>query len=399
MILMQKKQINTVKSVLLTILVLCFTACNSEPSITIQPNEISWKTSTAVAIAVGASEGVSTLVINGELGVDWSAEITNGTGWCSFSNNDYTNSTKEGTIKAGLNVLYIYYARNTGTGPRQAEITFRFKNEAEHTFELNQLTASEESLPSFGTWAEVPAHKANSNYQYVTHYTTLNSKTVRNFSLCFDKTKKAALWVAYPLHSAYLGSSGRTDAWAFDPIISNTYQADCVRGSYGGNYDRGHQLPSADRQATTAMNAQTFYMSNMTPQLDRLNQDMWANLETKVRSYICSDTLYVVTGAYFSGSTSNTTDRSGNIIPLPTNYFKVLLRTKSGSTGKAISQCDDSELVAIGFWVDHKSYGKIQPPRSICTSVADIEAKTGFSFFPQVSAAVRSQNNPAQWGL
>ena len=54
------------------------------------------------------------------------------------------------------------------------------------------------------------------------------------------------------------------------------------------------------------MNAQTFYMSNMTPQLNRLNQDMWAKLETKVRANNCSDTLYVVTGAYFgAGATTN----------------------------------------------------------------------------------------------
>ncbi|MPN34144.1 hypothetical protein SDC9_181637 [bioreactor metagenome] len=86
-------------------------------------------------------------------------------------------------------------------------------------------------------------------------------------------------------------------------------------------------------------------------------------------------------------------------MPLPTHYFKVLLRTVSGSTGKAIAECSDKELKTIGFWVEHKSYGNIDPPRTICTSVADIEAKTGFEFFPQVSDIVKQQNNPAQWGL
>ena len=147
------------------------------------------------------------------------------------------------------------------------------------------------------------------------------------------------------------------------------------------------------------MNAQTFYMSNMTPQLNRLNQDMWAKLETKVRANNCSDTLYVVTGAYFGAGATTTTDGAKNTVPVPTNYFKVLLRTKSGKTGKNIKDCSDSELISIGFWVDHKSYGNIEPPKSICTSVADIESKTGFTFFPQVSSSVKQQNNPSQWGI
>lgn len=172
------------------------------------------------------------------------------------------------------------------------------------------MAESQQNLPAFGAWVELPERKENANYQYVTHYGPLsNNKTVRNYSICFDKTKKAALWVAYPIHNAYLTGSGkRTDAWAFDPIIPIAYQANCIDKSYRGSYDRGHQLPSADRLATNELNAQTFYMSNMTPQLNRLNQDMWANLENKVRNNKCSDTLYVVTGVYFD---SNATTYDG----------------------------------------------------------------------------------------
>jgi len=254
--------------------------------------------------------------------------------------------------------------------------------------------------PSFSIYTETPLLKQNDDYQYVTHYTSLNNKSVRNYSLCFDTSKKAALWVAYPIHASYFGSFDRTNEWAFDPIIGNYFQANCVSRSYGGPYDRGHQLPSADRLANREMNVQTFYMSNMTPQLDNLNQDMWAELEIKVRTYNCSDTLYVVTGAYFDeSSTAATTDGSGNPVPLPTHYYKVLLRTISGSTGKSIAQCSANELKSIGFWVEHKSYGNINPPRSICTSVADIEAKTGIKFFPLISESVKQQNNPTQWGL
>ena len=389
----------TVNILLLTVLALWVGACssNDDPDIVKVPNEAYWKTSSTVS----AASGSSAIIITGTTGTVWNAEVTEGNTWCSFSNKDFTNSSqKSGEIKEGLNVLYVYYQNNTGSTQRQAKISLRFADEAELTLDLSQLSSGQQNLPSFNTWIELPAEKENANYQYVAHYAKLNNKPVRNYSLCFDKTKQAALWVAYPIHNAYLtGSGSRTDAWAFDPFIPEKFQANCVDRSYKGSYDRGHQLPSADRLATNDLNAQTFYMSNMTPQLNRLNQDMWAKLEAKVRVNKCSDTLYVVTGAYFGSNATTTFDGAGNTVAVPTNYYKVLLRTKTGSTGKAIQDCTDDELISIGFWVEQKSYGNIEPPRSICTTVADIEQKTGFTFFPKVSATVKKQNNPTQWGI
>ena len=354
---------------------------------------------------VGYGEASAAIQLSGKVGVQWHAEIKEGSSWCSFRLNDLTNSVKQGTIQPGVlgNILDVYFTRNGSTDQRRAIIEVVFDGMAPITLDLIQLSQTQNNLPHFGVWAELPQNKENPNYEYVTHYAPLGSKFVRNFSLCFDKSKKAALWVAYPIHDAYFGSSGRTDLWAFDPIIPVAQQANCVSRSYRGNYDRGHQLPSADRQITYEMNAQTFYMSNLTPQLDRLNQDMWANLEGKIRTYNCSDTLYVVTGAYFGANAGTTADGAGSVVPIPTNYFKVLLRSRSGATGKAVSALSADELISIGFWVEQRSYGDIQPPKSICTSVADIEAKTGFVFFPNLTGgtatSVKNQNNPSQWGI
>lgn len=386
------------KSIIYIVLLVSLYACSNDDSNggdSLQSGEAYWKISSTVK----SSSGSSAIIITGTPGTIWNAEITEGTAWCSFSSNDLTLSSKSGEVKDGLNILYVYYNNNIGKEQRVAKISLQFADQEAKVFDLVQLSESQQNLPAFKLWAEIPDFKENANYQYATHYVLLNDKTIRNYSICFDKTKKAALWVAYPLHTAYLGSVKREDPWAFDPIIPQSYQADCTFRSYEGSYDRGHQLPSADRDATYEMNAQTCYMSNMTPQLNRLNQDMWAKLEAKVRTNNCSDTLYVVTGAYFGAGATTTTDGARNTVPVPTNYFKVLLRTKSGKTGKNIKDCSDSELISIGFWVDHKSYGNIEPPKSICTSVADIEKMTGFTFFPQVSNSVKQQNNPTQWGI
>ncbi len=366
-------------------------------------NTADWKISSTVR----PTSTASTLLLNGKEGTSWYASIGEGASWCSFKYNDFSGNytSTEGVLQGELNTLHVYYKPNTGSEQRTAELKFNYAGEEEQTFTLTQYGADQSNLPVFGHWAELPIMKTDDSYIYATHSAMINNKSYRNYSLCYDKKNKAALWVAYPLHAVYLGGVGRTDAWAFDPSpdISEDIQPDCVRRSYGGNYDRGHQLPSADRLATSELNAQTFYMTNMSPQLNRLNQDMWAKLESKVRANRCSDTLYVVTGVWFGTNPSTTTDGAGNTVSIPKNYFKVLLRTRNGNTGKAVSTLSAKELMAIGFWVDHKSYGNIEPPTSICTTVADIESKTGFKFFStlsdEVAAEVKQQNNPSLWGV
>jgi len=237
---------------------------------------------------------------------------------------------------------------------------------------------------------EIPTKISNSNYIYITHTATLNNKKVRNYSMCFDKTKFAALWVAYPLHPCYRGASPRTDDWAYDPKISSSYQVN-TRGYSTYGYTRGHQIPSADRLATEELNKQTFYMSNMTPQPYDLNSGLWADLENQIRAkYMCYDTLYVVTGAHWD----NTNTKVGQY-PVPTHYYKVLLRTRKGTTGKSVFRAFPDELKCIGFWISSSASGDMNS--SYCKSVAEIEKLTGFEFFPEVDVD-KTQCVISDWG-
>ena len=156
-------------------------------------------------------------------------------------------------------------------------------------------------------WAEMPAMVADDNLEYCSHDKLPSNNKLRNYSFCFDKEKHCALWVAYPLHRCYTeGEGNRTNAWSYDPCcIDNEYEPNLKNAYYpqGGSsysHSRGHQLPSADRLASNEDNATTFYYTNMTPQLQSLNGGTWETLESDLRDdYMCSDTLYVVTGAHF----------------------------------------------------------------------------------------------------
>ncbi|WP_445243799.1 DNA/RNA non-specific endonuclease [Microcoleus sp. MON1_C5] len=46
----------------------------------------------------------------------------------------------------------------------------------------------------------------------------------------------------------------------------------------GSGYNRGHIAPSADHTRNAANNRATFLMSNMMPQMPKLNRPVWRNL-------------------------------------------------------------------------------------------------------------------------
>ena len=353
-----------------------------------------WKTNPSV----GYGAGSATIIVKAPMGTKWSAEVSDGGEWCYFLNGGRQELTTSDIVDGAINVLYVYFKANRDAVSREAMINFTFEGQQSQVFTLTQSTESDKDSPRFGVWAELPSHRQGANYDYKTHLAEVDGYNARNFSMCFDESKKVALWVAYPMHAMHMGSIARpNDPWGFDPLIPSSSQANLAKGSYTGSWDRGHQLANADRNGVKEMQLQTFYNSNSTPQLDVLNRYMWARLEADVRGYSCSDTLYVVTGCHYGANYTETTDKSGNICPVPTNYYKVLLRTKSGRSGKAIADCSADELQTIAFWVEQKRYDGVTS--AICTSVSDVEAKTGFEFFPQVDKSVKLQNNPADWGI
>lgn len=382
---------------LIAFLSLTLWACGSDEGAEIVPSGTAyWNNSSSVA----AQKGNAAIRMEGTAGTQWQAEITEGSEWCSFSLSSKI-ATKDGTLVEGMNVLYVYYSDNINDAQRQATVTVCFAGGKQTVLTLSQK--GQVNSPEFSTsWAEIPAYKEGTNFQYVTHYVNLNGKEVRNYSMCYDKSHKGALWVAYPLHSCYIGGLDRTDEWIYDPDIAEEYQIFVARAykEYPA-YDRGHQIPSADRTMTREMNAQTFYFSNQTPQTGKgLNQSIWMNLEDKLRkSYMCSDTLYVVTGAYYGNASKQATDNNGVKVDVPTHYFKVLLRTKSGVSGKWVNQCDASQLQTIGFWLENKAYSESQPSKAICKKVSEIEQLTGFTFFPGIPQEVKNDFNAIEWNL
>jgi DNA/RNA endonuclease G (NUC1) len=202
----------------------------------------------------------------------------------------------------------------------------------------------------------------------------------------------------------------RVDNYDFDPTLPVNIQITLNR-SYG-DYTRGHMLGSGERTASREMNNQTFYVTNIAPQLrEGFNErgGAWNNLEYFVDRQLCADTLYVVTGAIYDDFTApdgtnikarTTVNKNDNKrVGVPTAYYKALLRTKSGRTGKSVMECKASELKCAAFIVAHRSDSGHKPTAEDMISIKELERLTGVNFFANVPNAPENKAEAKDWGL
>lgn len=292
-------------------------------------------------------------------------------------------------------------------------------------------------------WAELPATPADMTNRKIHTFwsTTVSTKQhLRNYTYCYDTKRHCPLWIAHPQHACY-EEGGRTrpetDPWAADPNMTQAEQA-IIWVWPGDNRDkyvvsesplyrwgRGHMLASGYRGCGDAnnpaeINVQTFYSCNIAPQGGEVFSSLWQQAERRIQDkYVCADTLYCVSGAHFDegaiaaydGSWVNTNAQTRGHIDeskpceVPTHYYKLILRTRSGNSGKAIQDCSASELKAVGFWFENgdgtDDSGAATPTlgAAYMKSVEWIEQQTGFTFFPDVPPSVKQQCNPSDWGF
>ena len=246
-------------------------------------------------------------------------------------------------------------------------------------------------------WLELPESPASLGSKYlVTARADMDCRDTRNYTILYDPSRFASLWTAYVLCSGHRGSGG-SGQWVMNPLIPARYQTS-VWNTYGEidgvTYERGHQIPKADRNATDIadMMAQTYYWTNSTPQNKDFNGGVWGTLENQIRAAIpASDSLYIVTGPVYQTVGGNETVKTfansngsndGKTVPIPNYYFKVILKVRrSGGTVTAAS--------AIGFWFSHEAHSGASYT-AFAKSVDYIEQMTGFNFFANLPPAVEA---------
>ena len=244
---------------------------------------------------------------------------------------------------------------------------------------------------------------------FIVHQSTDITSRPVNYSVAYDAGKQHSRWVAFRFDATMNQKKvARKDysirpQYPQDPLCNATPTSDA---SFSG-YEHGHLCASADRLCSRVSNDQTFYMSNMSPQIGSFNQQYWKKYEKFVQKlggctgdtngYRWADTLYVVKGGTIDdGQTLGTVSVDKKRMPVPKYYFIALLKVKN----KVYS--------SIAFWVEHSAYdaGKVlkndrDEVMAHAISVDELERRTGIDFFCNLSGtlehSVESTYMSAAW--
>lgn len=202
------------------------------------------------------------------------------------------------------------------------------------------------------------------------------------YSYLYKEEHEQASWVAYELTREETNNVfKRSNRFKPDPWVSTgtARKADYARSGY----DRGHLAPAADMGWSATTMAESFYYSNMSPQLHGFNAGIWEKLEELVRHWaIGQEGLLVVTGPVLRKGLKTI---GVNQVSVPEWYFKVILDHR------------EPGIKAMAFLLPHASHtGSLQ---SFVVPIDSVERVTGIDFFPGFSGEDYLEKNSCveQW--
>lgn len=210
--------------------------------------------------------------------------------------------------------------------------------------------------------------KQDLNYTYLP---TASGQVVHHtyYSLSYMEAHEQPEWVAYILTKKSIQVPNLKRAKDFNPdkkIKTYSANSDDYKGS---GYTRGHLVPAGDMAFNEKAMNESFFMSNMSPQLRQFNNGVWRELEDNVRDWAYqSDSLYVISGPIFSKPIKQIGQR--NKITVPSAFYKVILDNKTPARK------------AIGFIIPHEL--SEQRLETYMVPVSQVETITGIKFFTQM---------------
>jgi endonuclease G, mitochondrial len=124
------------------------------------------------------------------------------------------------------------------------------------------------------------------------------------------------------------GPAQRRDDFREDPAV----HAECrstLKDYAASGYDRGHLVPAANNTQSADIMSESFFLSNMVPQVANNNRGIWRILELQVRDSVraTGQDLYVISGAVYAPGHLTI----GNAVAVPTQLFKIIINKRTGT--------------------------------------------------------------------
>jgi endonuclease G, mitochondrial len=198
---------------------------------------------------------------------------------------------------------------------------------------------------------------------------TQNSELVKHqwFALSYNEDHEQAEWVAHELTREHLNENwaARPNTFRPDPMVRT--ESATPRDYNASGYDRGHLCPAADMAFDDKAIDETFFMSNMSPQVPAFNTGVWRELEELTRDWARKyKHLYVITGPILSAKAI--TQIGFSKVTVPSYYYKILLTEKGGR--------------AIAFIIPNEL--STRPIMDYACTIDKVEKVTGIDFFPNL---------------
>ncbi len=246
------------------------------------------------------------------------------------------------------------------TNKQQTDTSGAGKQKAETKPETNKSKSSKSSVSSvtFPKDAEIPRLLVKRKEQKI-RYT--------GHTVSYNVDYKVSNWVAWELtgEEAKSTANERSNKFVPDPDLKGQTAMNEDYSRTG--YDKGHMLPAGDVKWSAKAMRESFYYSNICPQVPGLNRGVWKELEEQCRLWAKENaTLLIVTGPVIE---NDLRPLGKNRVAIPHRFYKVIATIR------------DNKYQGIGFLMDNRDYG-LTSLKEVAVPIDSVERVTGIDFFP-----------------
>ncbi|KFA70000.1 hypothetical protein S40285_02065 [Stachybotrys chlorohalonatus IBT 40285] len=206
----------------------------------------------------------------------------------------------------------------------------------------------------------------------------------------YDRRLRNPQWVIEhitPASLAVRNGDRKHSVFLEDDAVPPKFRA-LLKDYYRSGYDRGHQVPAADAKWSQKAMDETFYLSNMCPQVgDGFNRDYWAHFEDFCRRLTVKyPSVRIVTGPLYLPRKDPVDNKwyvkyemigSPPSVAVPTHFYKVIF-AEDGQVGGN---------VAIGaFVLPNAPISNDKPITDFEVPVEAVERASGLEFATKLPA-------------
>ena len=184
---------------------------------------------------------------------------------------------------------------------------------------LAALAQINKQCPQF-TANGTPQYQAQPGDQEICHtnYAVIHKCSVKAPVAVFEHLTPAAM----------SGPAKRKDNFRPDPAVAPQCSATLADyATVGSTHDRGHMAPAGNNTQNDAIMSESFFLSNMVPQVANNNRGIWKQLETFERQWAATPgtDFYIISGGIYDPGHPVT----GNGLGIPTRLYKIIIEKNS----------------------------------------------------------------------